>query len=705
MRQCLTFLFLVCTAWALQSQTTDVTVSGTVTTTDGDPVEDVTILIFTDSLPSNFIYSNSVTTDAQGQYSDAFSLPDNFTQGALFVSMADCNGYYITQTIFWNPGNTGLTVDFIYCDVQDFCDVYVSATGSGVLLANPTGVAPYSYQWSNGATTQEIAPNAPGLYCVTVADASGCTAISCYDSGYPIDSLCSVYISLEGNTGAGLLVEAVASGAPPYTYAWSTGETTHTIVITTSGQYCVTITDSGGCTASSCVQANVLPCEVDILVDSSSLIAIPTGEAPFAYNWSNGSTGASVTPDTDGQYCVTITDADGCQSSACYYWSTAIDTSCYVYIVPVQGGALLEAVADGTFPFAYSWNTGATTQWLPINAAGGVYCVTVTDAIGCQSSACYPAAPVENYRVQGYVYLVDSTSSGLLQGDVYLIQYDDGAGTLTALDTVPLLSNAFGSGSYDFGDVPAGEYLIKAALSPTSMGYADNLPTYYGNSLWWDEATTVSTPFSGAGYFNIVLVEGDNPGGPGFIGGLVTDGANFSSGQLPNRSGGPLVGASIILLDEFDQPVTYTYTNENGEFEFPSLAWGTYKVVLEIPGHNQAHYLVTLGPDNPAIHGLNFEVTEAGILNVDGEELAASLSLFPVPAQGRLAVQFESKNQGEVQLFISDYSGRILQKQQLDVQPGAQQFTLDISRLPAGIYTLGIRAKDGVNGKQFLKSN
>ena len=175
------------------------------------------------------------------------------------------------------------------------------------------------------------------------------------------------------------------------------------------------------------------------------------------------------------------------------------------------------------------------------------------------------------------------------------------------------------------------------------------------------------------------------------------------SGATPNRSGGPLVGASIILLDEFDQPVTYAYTNENGEFEFPSLAWGTYKVVLEIPGHNQAHYLVTLGPDNPAINGLNFEVTEAGILNVDVEELTASLSLFPVPAQDRLAVQFKSQNRGEALLFISDYSGRILQQQQLDVQQGAQQFTLNISGLPAGIYTLGISAKDGVTGKQFLK--
>ncbi|MCB9264649.1 MAG: carboxypeptidase regulatory-like domain-containing protein [Lewinellaceae bacterium] len=704
MKHYLTLLLFTC-IWGLSAQTIDIGISGTVTDANGDPVEGVTVQIFTDSLPSNVIYFNTVATDAQGQYSDSFSVPDNLTQGALFAAMEDCNGYYVTEVAYWSPASTALTIDFTYCDVQNFCEVFIAPTAIGELEAVPTGTAPFSYQWSSGETTAIIAPNAPGTYCVTVTDANGCTVSSCYDVGNPIDTLCSVYISLEGNTGAGLLVEAVPSGEPPYTYAWSTGETTSSIVIPVSGVYCVTVTDSEGCIAEACADANVLPCDVAIQVDSSGLTAIPDGDAPFTFSWSDGSTAASITPAAAGQYCVTVTDAGGCQASACYYWNTAIDTSCYVYILPVQGGTMLEAVADGAAPFAYSWSTGGDTPLVPVNAAGGDYCVTITDANGCQSSACYTIAPAENYNIQGYVFLADSSVMQPIEGEVFLIQYDPSAGTLTAVDTVPLSSTPFGAGGYDFGDVPAGDYLIKAALSPSSFGYEDNLPTYYGNTLWWDEATTVSVPFSGNAYFDIILVEGDNPGGPGFIGGLVTDGANLSAapGQVQNRAGEPLVGVSLILLDEFDQPVAYTYTDENGEFEFPSLAWGTFKAVLEIPGHEQAYYMVTLGPDNPEVHGLIFEVTETGILNVRAAELGATLILYPIPADEQLTVSWESQSRGEALLFITDFSGRILYREPIQVREGMQQFSLNIGQLPSGLYTLGISAGKGAVGKKFVK--
>lgn len=632
MKQLLPLMIFACAALGLPAQNVNLTVSGTVADTNGDPAEGVQIQVFTDSLSTVFVYYNSVATDAQGQYSDAFSVPGNFTQGTLYVVMTDCNGYQVLQTLGWNPGNTNLTADFTYCDVQSFCEVFVSASGGGQIQANPTGAAPYAYQWSTGETAQSIQPNAAGVYCVTVTDAAGCTASSCYDFGNPIDTTCYVYISLEGNTGAGLLVEAVGAGMPPFSYQWSSGETTNTIVITSTGTYCVTLTDSQGCVSVACADANVPPCDVDIQVDSSGLIALATGAAPFAYAWSTGSASASIIPDTEGQYCVTVTDASGCQSSDCYS-------------VPAAG----------------------------------------------------------NFRIRGYVYLADSTAEEALQGDVYLIQYDDIAGTLTALDTAPILSTGFSSGSYDFGDVPAGEYLIKAALSPGSFGYADNLPTYFGNVLWWDEATSVTTPYSGQAYFSIVLVQGDNPGGPGFIGGLVTDGANFGAEPIEGRGGQPLAGVSLILLDEFGRPVTCAYSDADGAFEFPGLAWGTYEVVLELPGHEQASYRVTLGPDNPAVHGLTFEVTEAGVLSVDAEGLQAGLQLFPVPALDRLSVVFESRSAGKILLSVNDFSGRVLFRQVAEVQPGIHQFNLDVGDLPAGMYTLGILGEGGLTGRQFVK--
>ena len=123
----------------------------------------------------------------------------------------------------------------------------------------------------------------------------------------------------------------------------------------------------------------------------------------------------------------------------------------------------------------------------------------------------------------------------------------------------------------------------------------------------------------------------------------------------------------------------------------------------KIPGHDQAHYLVSLGPDNPAIYGLSFEVTEAGILSLDVAELATSLSLFPVPAKDQLSIQLKTLTKGTASLFISDFSGRIVHRQQLDVRQGAQQFNLNIGGLPTGLYTLGLSAGGKLAGKQFVK--
>jgi hypothetical protein len=48
---------------------------------------------------------------------------------------------------------------------------------TGTLCASPgNGVSPYSYRWSNGATTQCIAVSDTGSYTVTITDARGCVA-------------------------------------------------------------------------------------------------------------------------------------------------------------------------------------------------------------------------------------------------------------------------------------------------------------------------------------------------------------------------------------------------------------------------------------------------------------------------------------------------------------------------------------------------
>ena len=683
----------------------NITISGTVTDTNGDPVENVLIYVSTDSLGSS-MYTNTLYTDANGQYSDAFTVDDNISQGALYVTMADCNQFYINETLYWFPGNTDLVQDFTYCNPQNTCTASIWYNESDMTLTvTAFGTAPYTYAWSFGETTSTISVDTDGTYCVTVTDAVGCEAEACYYVSTNGDSTCYVTIGILASGGLG----TSGYGQGPFTYEWSNGSTGTVIYPTTDGTYCVTMTDATGCMSEDCYLFTTVvdtTCYVSVYnTVFGSLEAYASGEAPFSYLWDTGETTSSITPNDAGVYCVTITDAFGCVAEGCGYYDTIGDTTCYVTIQEVQNGSGLFANAGNFPPYVYEWSTGNTDSYLPLNGQTGTFCVTVTDATGCTAEDCYTVSGPDNFQISGLVYIPDSLNSGSLDGWAYLIVYDETAGTLTAIDTVELESTVIGYASYDFGDVDAGDYLVKVALSPDSPEYDDHLPTYYGNVLWWDDATTITIPNNGWWGYHVILVEGDNPGGPGFIGGLVSEGANFHSGDIEERGeGDPIEGVSIILLDENEAPVTHAYSDAEGRYEFPNLAWGTYKVVIEMIGFEQEFYWVTIGPDNPSEEDLNFEVNESTISSeISVLKNGGEVAIFPNPARSVLNLQLEATAIAEGQLIVTDFTGRILQVQAVDIALGAQQFEIDVQNYPAGLYLLTLQVGNEILAQKFVK--
>ena len=119
------------------------------------------------------------------------------------------------------------------------------------------GVAPYSYSWSNNATTEDIADLLPGDYTVTVTGDDGCTFSETYEveviicpspdlSATPSDESCN-------NCCDGTIDLNVANGVAPYTFVWSNGETTQNLSGLCDGIFSVTVTDSIGCTATKAI--------------------------------------------------------------------------------------------------------------------------------------------------------------------------------------------------------------------------------------------------------------------------------------------------------------------------------------------------------------------------------------------------------------------------------------------------------------------
>ena len=66
------------------------------------------------------------------------------------------------------------------------CSVTLDLVQNGTWLqATASGTAPFAYEWSTGETSSSVAMNANVQYCVTVADAAGCTSTACYDNTLP----------------------------------------------------------------------------------------------------------------------------------------------------------------------------------------------------------------------------------------------------------------------------------------------------------------------------------------------------------------------------------------------------------------------------------------------------------------------------------------------------------------------------------------
>ncbi|MBK9012933.1 MAG: SprB repeat-containing protein [Saprospiraceae bacterium] len=157
----------------------------------------------------------------------------------------------------------------------NFCDASVEAIVTG-------GIPPYSYIWSNGATTS-VNPNlGPGTYDVTVTDANGCTVTGTSTVSNPPQININVSVTNPpcGGGGTGSATATITGGTGPFTYLWSTGSTSSTVTGLFPGNYSLTVTDFLGCTNSAAVV--VIP-ESSIFLDATatpaSACGIPTGTA------------------------------------------------------------------------------------------------------------------------------------------------------------------------------------------------------------------------------------------------------------------------------------------------------------------------------------------------------------------------------------------------------------------------------------------
>jgi hypothetical protein len=189
------------------------------------------------------------------------------------------------------------------------------------------GTAPYTYNWSNSATTDSIFNLAAGTYFVTVTDNKGCiksTSITVSENGAPYVSVNVTNVSCFGLSNGSAQATAT-SGTPPYTYLWDAAagnQTDSTATGLAAGTYFITVTDNAGCkTIKNVVITQPSNLTVSISIthvncfgqnSGSAYTSVSGGNYPYTYIWSNSDSTDNITSVPTGTYVVTVTDNNNC---------------------------------------------------------------------------------------------------------------------------------------------------------------------------------------------------------------------------------------------------------------------------------------------------------------------------------------------------------------------------------------------------------
>ena len=277
----------------------------------------------------------------------------------------------------------------------------------GAVTATPSdGNAPYTYLWSNSATTQTISNLGLGNFICTVTGTNGCTLIDTAVVGSKPLLQASITNIVNVNcagTSTGSATVTASFGNIPYSYLWSTGATNDTLLNVPAGTYYVTVSDqcettiidTAVITTNPPLTATISGTNVSCYNgnNGTAIVEPVNNNPPYLYNWNTGATTQNIINLVAGTYTVTVTDA--CNATIIKniditeptLLTASITAQTNVTCNGENNGSATVTASGGTSPYSYLWNDPlAQTTATCVNLIAGTYTVTVTDTNLCTAT-------------------------------------------------------------------------------------------------------------------------------------------------------------------------------------------------------------------------------------------------------------------------------------------------------------------------------
>jgi PKD repeat protein len=601
-------------------------------------------------------------TNENGDYFDSVFYNPSGDGYVITVSTPDCQGV-MQNKIFQQPDSLNVA-DFEICVLYDSCEAYFTYEPD---FEDPFLVHFFDlsfgdynlwyWEFGDGNNSYEQNPshryNASGEYdvCLTISDSTGscmstwCEVVFVYENDCEADF--DWYV--DNDNPLNVIFEDLSIGNIDQWF-WDFGDDQfseeqspeHTYA--ESGEYLVYlfVTDTNGMCINSTekwVIVDGLPeCEANFIATLDTL-----NNTPFVYHFTNTSEGGYTN----------------------WVWD----------------------FGDGSF----------SEELNPVHTyeEGGSYQVCLDifseDSLSCNDFYCEMITTPEYYNFGGHAFLGDYPLN---------IEEDDSANTAIAslyrrienkwelMDT----REFWKFGYYWFVDKPEGEYLVRTDLLPESDAYAQYSPAYTPDVRFWENATSFILADDESFAVDVHLSQmADRQSGVGTISGRVIPGSTcFSEIDVSNEL--------VYLLNASNQITDYTYTNEEGFFDFSALAYGVYQLKAEFTGKLSNKIDIILDANNTDQSGVVLEVNCDAYVGIEELNPGAGLfvkNVYPQPASQKLNIELSFIEDVYLNYTLFNVNGSaVLSVSKIKLE-GNSHLTIDVESLNPGLYLLKISTTEG----------
>ena len=283
--------------------------------------------------------------------------------------------------------------------VQGACS---NENNGSISLNNIVNSEDLSFAWSTGDHTSSITNLSAGEYTLSITDNTGCSLIQSYIvPNYPELQLSEQFITNGCNSNTASIDVSITGGTPPYSFLWNTGATSEDVFDLPASEYSLSVTDGNNCTVTQIFEIelnnnlilsnSIINTSCSESMDGSATLTIQGGVAPYYFALNNGDNNFSGIFNnlSTGNYCVTVTDAQDCNTIDCF--DVSANTSLNIAATLSNDcdfsgeGSIDISISGGQAPY--------TIDWLDIEGLEnpedrsalnfGTYSVSITDFNAC----------------------------------------------------------------------------------------------------------------------------------------------------------------------------------------------------------------------------------------------------------------------------------------------------------------------------------